>query len=70
MDVYDYVPISTVEAGDQIVVTNESGGQDPLELSKVIDSGESVWVKGYSHLTGDQSDYCLPADTMVGLWTA
>jgi hypothetical protein len=70
MDVYDYVPLSTIDEGDQIVITNEEGGEDPVEVTKKIDSGDSIWIKGYSHLTGDSVNYCRPADQEVGLWTA
>jgi hypothetical protein len=70
MDVYDYVPLHTVEDGDQIIIENDEGGQDPVEVTRIFDEAGSVWVKGYSHLTGDNVNYCLPADTEVGLWTA
>jgi hypothetical protein len=70
VNVYDYVALSTIEPNDQIVITNEEGGEDPIEVTKVIDSGDSIWVKGYSHLTGDHVDYCRSADEEVGLWEA
>lgn len=65
MNVYDYVPADTVEEGDQILFEN-----DPLEVSSVIDSGDAILVKGYSHLTGDSVTYIITPDTEVGLWTA
>lgn len=64
MDVYDFVSADTIESGDQILYQN-----DPVEVSSVIDSGEAIVVKGYSHLTGDSVTYILNSDTEVGLWT-
>ena len=72
IDVYDIVPLSTVTDGsdgnppDQIRIN----GVDPIEVSKIIDSGNAIMVRGYSHLTGDDAVYILPPDTMVELWTA
>jgi len=63
MEIYDYVSVDTIEAGDQIVFQN-----DFIEVSTVVDSGEAIMVKGYSHVTGDNACYILTADTEVGLW--
>lgn len=64
MDVYDFVSADTIDEGDQILYQN-----DPVEVSNVIDSGDSIMVKGYSHLTGDSVVYILNPNTEVGLWT-
>lgn len=63
MEVYDYVAAATVEAKDQIFYEH-----DYVEVSSVIDSGEAIMVKGYSHVTGDTVSYILTPDTEVGLW--
>lgn len=64
MNVYDYVPAHTVEEGDQI-----SHETDLIEVRSVVDSGESILVKGFSHVSGDSVTYIIGADTEVGLWT-
>jgi hypothetical protein len=64
MNVYDYVTADTLESGDQILFQN-----DPMEVSDIVDSGDSIMVKGYSHLTGDSVTYILTPDAEVGLWT-
>lgn len=63
--VYDVVTADTIEVDDQIIHQ-----LDPIEVSDVIDSGEAIMVKGYSHLTGDSVCYILTPDTEVELWTA
>lgn len=65
MNVYDYVTADTVEENDQILYEN-----DPVEVESVVDSGEVILIKGYSHMSGDKVTYILPADSEVGLWTA
>ena len=65
MNIYDYVPAYSVEEGDQIAYTN-----DLIEVTSVVDSGESILVKGFSHVSGDTVNYILGSDTEVGLWTA
>lgn len=63
VNVYDYVPAHTVEENDQIAYSN-----DLIEVRSVVDSGESVFIKGFSHVSGDTVDYIINADTEVGLW--
>lgn len=63
MDIYDYITADSVEVGDQIFHAN-----DPIEISRVIDSGEAIMLKGYSHMTGDDVAYVVTPDTEVGLW--
>lgn len=65
MTIYDHVPASTLEAGDQVLHNN-----DYIELHDVIDSGEAIMIQGYSHISGDTAVYIVPPDTEVGLWTA
>lgn len=65
VNVYDYVTADQLESKDQIFYKG-----DPVELSDITDDGDSIMVKGYSHLTGDSVTYILTADTEVGLWTA
>lgn len=65
MNIYDYVPAHTVETGDQIAYTN-----DLIEVKDIVDSGEAIIIKGFSHVTGDSVTYILSCDTEVGLWTA
>lgn len=66
MEVYDHIEAWQIESGNQIQIN----AIDPIEVKEVIDSGDSIMVKGYSHLTGDNAVYILTADTEVGLWTA
>lgn len=66
METYDDITADSVEVGDQIQVNNI----DPIEVSKVIDSGDSILISGYSHMTGDTATYILTPETVVGLWTA
>lgn len=70
MDIYDYVLADTLGEvpNEQITLENEEGGTDYIELTKVIKSGDSIWLKGYSHITGDAVDYCVAYDKEVGLW--
>jgi len=65
MEVYDWVTADTLgdEPNEQIVFEN-----DYIEVSRVIDSGDAIMVKGYSHITGDDVTYILTPDTEVGLW--
>ncbi len=69
MEIYDYTTLDCVEEGDQIAYTNDEGADDLIEVTKVIDSGESILIKGYSHTTGDNETYILSPDTKVGLWS-
>jgi hypothetical protein len=64
VNIYDFVPAHTVEEGDQIAYTN-----DLIEVNSVIDSVDSIMVKGFSHVTGDSVTYIISPDTEVGLWT-
>jgi len=64
VNVYDIVTADTIEVGDQILVNNI----DPIEVETVIDSGEAIMVKGYSHLSGDKAEYIFTADAEIGLW--
>lgn len=64
VNVYDIVTADTIEVGDQILVNNI----DPIEVEAVIDSGEAIMIKGYSHLSGDKAEYILSADAEIGLW--
>lgn len=63
MDIYDTITADSIEVGDQVLIEN-----DPIEVSRVIDSGDAIMVKGYSHLTGDEANYILTPDATVGLW--
>lgn len=68
IEVYDYVPANTLEDGDKVSLKNEEGGIDYLEDVRVIKDDPAVMVKGYSHVTGDNSTYILDWDAEVGLW--
>lgn len=63
--VYDIVTADTLEDNDQIIVNG-----DPIELTSVLDEGDAILVKGYSHLTGDSVIHILAFDAEVELWTA
>lgn len=67
IEVYAYVPANTLEDGDKVTIPNEEGGIDYLDDIKVI-KDDAVMVKGYSHVTGDNSTYILDWDKEVGLW--
>lgn len=62
--VYDFVAVHTVEVDDQITYSN-----DLIEVTDKIDSGESILIKGFSHVSGDRVTYIIPSDTEVGLWS-
>lgn len=64
VNIYDYVPAHTVEEGDQIAYTN-----DLIEVTEKVDSGESIMLRGFSHVSGDSVTYIIGADVEVGLWT-
>lgn len=66
MQVYDYVEASTLgdQPNEQIVHEN-----DYIEVTRVIDSGDSIMVKGNSHVTGDSVTYIVTPETVVGLWS-
>lgn len=64
VNVYDTITADQIEVADQILVNDI----DPIEVSDVVDSGDSIMVKGYSHMTGDNACYILAADTEVSLW--
>ncbi len=64
MDIYDFVPAHTVEQGDLI-----AHQEDYIEVSSVVDSGDAVMVKGFSHVSGDSVFYIIEADKEVGLWS-
>lgn len=64
MNVYDSITADAVEAGDLIIVQ-----QDKLEVTKVVDSGDSILITGYSFVSGDSETYILPTDHLVELWT-
>lgn len=68
VEVYDYVSADTLVEGDQIAFINDEGGIDYLENISLINSHDSVMVKGYSIVTGDIANYILNADQEVGLW--
>lgn len=63
VDIYDYVSADTLEKGDQIAHSN-----DLVEVTHKIDSGESILLKGFSHVSGDSVTYVVTPDTEVGLW--
>lgn len=66
MNVYDTITADQIEVSDQVLVNDI----DPIEVATVVDSGDSIMVKGFSHLTGDNAVYILTADTEVSLWSA
>jgi hypothetical protein len=65
VEVYDYITADQIEEGDQIFYSN-----DPLEVKRKLDEGDTIMVSGYSYLSGDTATYFLNPDTEVGLWTA
>jgi hypothetical protein len=65
MEIYDYVPLHTVEEQDQILID-----EDPVEVLEKVDSGDSILIRGISYTDGDTVTYILNAHTEVGLWTA
>jgi hypothetical protein len=63
-NVYDTISADAIEVGDLIILN-----MDELEVTDVIDSGDSIMVKGLSFITGDAATYIVPADQKVDLWT-
>jgi DNA-directed RNA polymerase subunit H (RpoH/RPB5) len=66
MTVYDYIVASTIATGDQVYMIETN---DPVEVLSVTDSGDTIQVAGYSHLSGDSVKYLLRPYQEVGLWT-
>lgn len=64
MNVYDTIPADAVEVNDLVLIQ-----QDQLEVTKVVDEGDSILITGYSFVSGDSETYILPADHLVELWT-
>ena len=54
-----------MDEGDQIAYSN-----DLIEVKTKVDEGDTVMLRGYSHVSGDTVTYFIGADTEVGLWTA
>jgi hypothetical protein len=65
MNVYDFTSAAFIEVGDQIQIDF-----DYIEVRDIVDSIDSIMVKGWSHESGDSVTYILEADREVGLWTA
>lgn len=65
MNVYDTTTADCVDPGDFIMVDF-----DPVEVTYVLDEGDSIMIKGYSHMSGDVVIHILPADRVVELWGA
>lgn len=63
LNIIDTIMASTIEAGDQILI-----GTDPVEVRGVLDQGETIYIRGYSHDTGGMEEYSLPADSYYDLW--
>lgn len=68
MEIYATESVGNLDSDDKIVYTNEEGADDVIELDTKIDSGDSILLKGYSHISGDNVTYILNADVEVGLW--
>jgi hypothetical protein len=64
VNVYDTIAADTIEADDQILVNG-----DPIEVTSVVDDGDSIMVKGYSYNSGDSVIVVLTADSEVELWS-
>lgn len=64
MNVYDSITADAVEVGDLIMVN-----YDQIEVTDVVDSGDSILIKGDSFVSGDKVSYILTADAQVSLWT-
>lgn len=64
MNVYDSITADAVEVGDLIMVN-----YDQIEVTDVVDSGDSILIKGNSFVSGDKVNYILTADAQVSLWT-
>ena len=41
---------------------------DPIEVDFILDEGDVVMVKGFSHMTGDRVVYLIPATADVEIW--
>lgn len=50
---------------EQVIIAN-----DPIEVTKVIDSGDAILVRGWSHITGDMVTYIITPDTVIEVWSA
>ncbi len=64
VNVYDYVAAHTVEENDLIAYET-----DLIEVTSKVDSGDSIMIFGFSHVSGDNVTYIIAADKEVGLWT-
>lgn len=63
MEIYDTVLASTLENTDKIFYNN-----DYVELTSTLDETDTIMVVGYSHVSGENVTYFIPADVEVDLW--
>jgi len=61
--IYDNVDASCLEEHDQIVYDDQY-----IVLDKVIDNGDTIYVKGVSYITDEVEEFDIPADEDVKLW--
>lgn len=69
IEVHDVIRADQIELEDKILILNEEGAEDPIEVYFKMEENGAMLVKGYSHLTGDNEVYILPVDRQVELWT-
>lgn len=69
IEVHDVIEAHRIEINDKILILNDEGAEDPIEVTFKLDETDVVMIKGYSHLTGDIEVYILPPDRQVELWT-
>lgn len=64
VEVIDTVTFDQIEDFDLVLIEG-----DQIEVTSKIDDGDSIMVKGYSYITGDNVTYIRTPDTEVELWT-
>jgi hypothetical protein len=67
MTIVDTVAAHTLEKPDQITFMDR-GYQEIMTVVSVIDSGDSIMVKGDSWVSGDSVTYIFHPDKEVDLW--
>jgi hypothetical protein len=68
-EILDTVQGMYVEPGDFIVFHTDEMENDEIEIKEVgdLDSGD-VWIRYYSHITGESGTDALDPDTFYDIW--
>lgn len=67
-EIYDNDELRNIDVGDRIIIRDDEGNTDQIEVTNLKDDGEYIYVSGYSHDKGDDVIYHRDAFTEVALW--